>query len=92
MAPGPVGMGSPRQEAWAEEHLSGVAGLTVLTVGGLFDFFSGRMPRAPLAVRELGLEWAYRLAQEPRRLASRYLVGNPLFVSRVVRQRLVGRR
>jgi N-acetylglucosaminyldiphosphoundecaprenol N-acetyl-beta-D-mannosaminyltransferase len=81
-----VGMGSPRQEAWAEKHLARIPGITVLTVGGLFDFFSGRMPRAPLAVRELGLEWAYRLAQEPRRLASRYLIGNPLFIARAVRQ------
>jgi N-acetylglucosaminyldiphosphoundecaprenol N-acetyl-beta-D-mannosaminyltransferase len=86
-----VGMGSPRQEAWAEKHLGGVGGITVLTVGGLFDFFSGRMPRATLGIRELGLEWAYRLAQEPKRLASRYLVGNPLFLTRALRQRLRSR-
>jgi N-acetylglucosaminyldiphosphoundecaprenol N-acetyl-beta-D-mannosaminyltransferase len=83
-----VGMGSPRQEAWAEQHLADIPEITALTVGGLFDFFSGRMPRAPLAVRELGLEWAYRMAQEPRRLASRYLVGNPLFLARAARQRI----
>lgn len=86
-----VGMGSPLQEAWAERHLAGVEGATTVTVGGLFDFFSGRMPRAPLAARELGLEWAYRLLKEPRRLASRYLLGNPLFIARAIWQRLARR-
>lgn len=59
-----------------------------MTVGGLFDFASDQKPRAPLALRELGLEWAFRLAVEPRRLAHRYLVGNPLFVARVLTQRM----
>jgi N-acetylglucosaminyldiphosphoundecaprenol N-acetyl-beta-D-mannosaminyltransferase len=85
-----VGMGSPRQEAWAEEHLAAIEGCTALTVGGLFDFFSGRIPRAPLHVRELGLEWAYRLAQEPSRLARRYLLGNPLFLALALKQRAMG--
>lgn len=85
-----VGMGTPLQERWVWRHLAGVGGATALTVGGLFDFFSGRVPRAPMVLRELGLEWAFRLAQEPRRLARRYLAGNPLFLARVVRQRLSG--
>lgn len=79
-----VGMGSPIQERWARRHLAGIPGLTVLTVGGLFDFYSGRVPRAPQAVRELGLEWAYRLAKEPRRLARRYLLGIPQFLAYVL--------
>lgn len=86
-----VGMGSPRQEQWAWKFLRDVAGATVLTVGGLFDFYSGRMPRAPMILRETGLEWAFRLAQEPRRLAKRYLFGNPLFLALAVEQRLRGR-
>jgi len=85
-----VGMGSPIQERWALEHLAGLPDVTVLTVGGLFDFFSGAMPRAPLAFRELGLEWAYRLAQEPRRMARRYLLGNPLFLTLAAWQRVRG--
>ncbi|HUR56284.1 MAG TPA: WecB/TagA/CpsF family glycosyltransferase [Opitutaceae bacterium] len=87
-----VGMGSPRQEQWSARHLRDVAGATVLTVGGLFDFFSGRVRRAPLFWRETGLEWAYRMLQEPRRLAKRYLFGNPLFLSLALEQRVRRRR
>jgi N-acetylglucosaminyldiphosphoundecaprenol N-acetyl-beta-D-mannosaminyltransferase len=83
-----VGMGSPRQELWAREYLSGATQAVILTVGGLFDFYSGRMPRAPIAWRELGLEWLYRLLQEPRRMAGRYLLGNPLFLLRVLWQKV----
>ena len=53
-------------------------------VGGLFDFYSGRIPRAPMWMRELGLEWSWRLLQEPGRLWRRYVVGNPLFLFRVL--------
>ena len=87
-----VGMGSPRQEKWAWRFLRHTAGATVLTVGGLFDFYSGRVRRAPIFWRELGLEWVYRMLQEPRRLAKRYLVGNPLFMALAIEQRLRGRR
>jgi N-acetylglucosaminyldiphosphoundecaprenol N-acetyl-beta-D-mannosaminyltransferase len=83
-----VGMGSPVQEKWAKKYLGDCNGATVITVGGLFDFFSGRIPRAPKAWRELGLEWLYRLLQEPRRMARRYLLGNPLFLLMVALQRL----
>ena len=83
-----VGMGSPIQERWAFDHLRDVPGLRVLTVGGVFDYFAGRVPRAPVVWRELGLGWLFRLRQEPRRLAKRYLVGNPLFVAAAVAQRL----
>jgi N-acetylglucosaminyldiphosphoundecaprenol N-acetyl-beta-D-mannosaminyltransferase len=83
-----VAMGSPRQEDWIWRHLAHLPGVTALSVGGLFDFFSGRIERAPWAWRELGLEWAFRLSREPRRLARRYLLGNPLFVLRVSGQRL----
>ncbi len=85
-----VGMGTPIQERWAWEHLAAVSGITVLTVGGLFDFYSGRIPRAPMALREVGLEWTWRLAQEPTRLAKRYLLGNPVFLARSLKQRAFG--
>jgi N-acetylglucosaminyldiphosphoundecaprenol N-acetyl-beta-D-mannosaminyltransferase len=85
-----VGMGTPLQERFAWEHLAPIKGLTALTVGGLFDFYSGRIPRAPGPWREMGVEWAWRLYQEPQRLATRYLLGNPLFVARAVAQRLRG--
>lgn len=87
-----VGMGSPRQEQWSWRFLRDVRGATVLTVGGLFDFYSGRIPRAPIFLREAGLEWVYRMIQEPRRLAKRYLVGNPLFIALALEQRFRGRK
>ncbi len=84
-----VGMGSPLQEQWAYTYLSGVRTATVITVGGLFDFFSGKIPRAPMAWRELGIEWLWRLRQEPRRLAKRYLLGNPRFLFLAMKQRFL---
>lgn len=83
-----VGMGSWRQEQWAWRWLRDANEAVVVTVGGLFDFFSGQVPRAPVAWRELGLEWLWRLRQEPGRLGKRYLVGNPLFLALAVAQRL----
>jgi N-acetylglucosaminyldiphosphoundecaprenol N-acetyl-beta-D-mannosaminyltransferase len=84
-----IGMGSPIQEKWASRYLSDLPkGGTVLTVGGLFDFYSGTIPRAPTAWRELGLEWLYRLCQEPKRMARRYLIGNPFFLFMIAAQRL----
>ena len=56
-------------------------------VGGLLDFLSGRIPRAPVWIQEMGLEWAYRLMQEPRRMWRRYVIGNPLFLYRVWKER-----
>ena len=87
-----VAMGTPTQERWAWRWLADIGGATVLTVGGLFDFYSGRIPRAPQALRDAGLEWTYRLYREPRRLAKRYLLGNPLFVARALAQRARGPR
>lgn len=75
-----VGMGVPRQEIWIAKNRNRINIPVILGVGGLFDYYSGRIPRAPLAFRKLGMEWSWRLMQEPRRLAKRYLFGNPLFV------------
>jgi N-acetylglucosaminyldiphosphoundecaprenol N-acetyl-beta-D-mannosaminyltransferase len=87
-----VAMGAPRQELWISRW-SRLAGSPVMIgVGGLFDFFSGQIPRAPRWMRELGLEWCYRLWQEPGRLAHRYLLGNPLFLVRSLRGALTGVR
>src|SRR5690606_35527300 len=63
-----VAMGVPRQELWIADHAAALQVPVVLGVGGLFDFVSGRVPRAPLALRRLRLEWLFRLAVEPRRL------------------------
>jgi N-acetylglucosaminyldiphosphoundecaprenol N-acetyl-beta-D-mannosaminyltransferase len=86
-----VAMGSPHQERFALRHLEDLPQAVSITVGGLFDFASGDKRRAPLAWRELGLEWAWRLIHEPRRLGRRYLVGNPEFLLRAVAQRLRSR-
>jgi N-acetylglucosaminyldiphosphoundecaprenol N-acetyl-beta-D-mannosaminyltransferase len=85
-----VGMGVPRQELWLERHQAALTPSIRIGVGGLFDFYSGRIPRAPLWVREIGLEWLWRLLQEPGRLWRRYVIGNPLFLYRVWKQSRVG--
>ncbi|MBI5534513.1 MAG: WecB/TagA/CpsF family glycosyltransferase [Deltaproteobacteria bacterium] len=83
-----LGFGSPLQERHARSFSVEQDGLVVITVGGLFDFAAHAVPRAPLAWRELGLEWVWRLAHEPRRLARRYLLGNPEFLARMAMQRM----
>jgi len=85
-----VAFGAPRQELWIQEHDAALHPPVRLGVGGLFDFYSDRIPRAPLWLRELGLEWTWRLLQEPGRMWRRYLVGNPLFIYRVWKQKLFG--
>ncbi len=78
-----LGMGMPRQEQmaqWLKQHVS--HGCLIVCVGALIDFMAGRTRRAPPAWRRAGLEWLWRLAQEPRRLFGRYVIGNPLFVWR----------
>ncbi len=86
-----VAMGVPQQEKWIERHHAACGIPVVMGVGGLFDFYSGLIPRAPLWLRRRGLEWTWRLAQEPRRLWRRYLVGNWTFLGRVALARLAGR-
>jgi N-acetylglucosaminyldiphosphoundecaprenol N-acetyl-beta-D-mannosaminyltransferase len=83
-----VALGSPLQERFVTRFLSDKKGVVCISVGGLFDFASGAKPRAPLAWRELGMEWLWRLLHEPRRLGRRYLLGNPEFLVRVALQRL----
>lgn len=82
-----VGFGAPRQELWLAEHREQLQATVCLGVGGLFDYYSGRIPRAPIWMREIGLEWTWRLIQEPKRMWRRYVIGNPLFLYRVWRQR-----
>lgn len=81
-----VAFGSPIQEAWLQEHRQVLKVDAALAVGGLFDFFSGRIPRAPMLMRRYGLEWVWRLIQEPRAKFHRYVIGNPKFLWRCFRQ------
>jgi N-acetylglucosaminyldiphosphoundecaprenol N-acetyl-beta-D-mannosaminyltransferase len=78
-----VAMGSPFQEQWLLEHRNKLTCQTALAVGGLFDYYSGDIARAPLFIRELGLEWVWRLSQEPMKKFTRYVIGNPLFLFRI---------
>lgn len=80
-----VAFGAPRQETWIRQRFDELNAHVAIGVGGLFDFYSGNMNRAPVWMREVGIEWLYRLIQEPRRMFKRYLVGNLVFVMRVLR-------
>lgn len=80
-----VGLGCPRQEVWAYENRD-LLGMPVIAVGAAFDFHAGLLPQAPPQLQRLGLEWAFRLVQEPRRLWRRYMVLNPLYVSMLILQ------
>jgi N-acetylglucosaminyldiphosphoundecaprenol N-acetyl-beta-D-mannosaminyltransferase len=77
-----VAMGSPVQEKWLLEHKNKLHCKTALAVGGLFDFYSGNISRSPMWLREIGMEWIWRLMQEPRNKFNRYVIGNPLFLYR----------
>ncbi len=85
-----VAMGSPTQELWIQENIGPQHGKLIFSVGGLFDFVSERIPRAPPMVRTLRCEWVFRLIQEPRRMWRRYILGNPLFLFYVLRQKIFG--
>ena len=82
-----VGFGMPIQEFWLRDNLSQIDTTITIPVGALFDYISGEIPRAPLWMTDNGLEWLGRLLIEPKRLWRRYLVGNPLFLWRVIKQR-----
>jgi exopolysaccharide biosynthesis WecB/TagA/CpsF family protein len=82
-----VAMGVPRQELWIARHIDARHCTLPIAVGALLDFLSGTVPRAPLWMRQLRLEWLFRLWIEPGRLWRRYVVGNPVFLLRVVRQK-----
>lgn len=84
-----VGMGDPAQQLWIDAHRDRLPP-AVLTCGGLFDWLSGSNKRAPAWMIRGGLEWLWRLIIEPRRLAKRYLLGNPSFMAAVATQRLRG--
>lgn len=77
-----VAMGSPMQEQWLLKHRDKLHCKTALAVGGLFDFYSGKISRSPMWLREIGMEWVWRLMQEPSNKFNRYVIGNPLFIYR----------
>lgn len=85
-----VGLGNPLQEMWIAERAAATGARLQMGVGALFDFTSGHVPRAPAWVRNLRCEWAYRLAREPRRMSSRYILGGVMFMGYVLGDRRTG--
>src|SRR5205823_1463715 len=80
-----IGMGAPRQEHWALAWSRRGRPRVYWCVGALFEYYAGTRLRAPRWMRRIGLEWLARLILEPGRLWKRYLIGNPLFLWRVLR-------
>jgi N-acetylglucosaminyldiphosphoundecaprenol N-acetyl-beta-D-mannosaminyltransferase len=87
-----VGTGVPRQEKWMARMRERLDVPVMCAVGAAFDFHAGRISQAPSWMQERGLEWIYRIAQEPRRLLPRYLYFNPRFVLAFARQYLSERK
>lgn len=81
-----VGRGCPRQEHWVADHI-GKINAAMLGVGAAFDYHAGKLNRAPMWIQKAGLEWFYRLIQEPRRLWRRYLLTNSQFIYQLIRHK-----
>lgn len=81
-----IGFGMPIQEKWLLENKEKLNASVIMTGGAVFDYISGELQRAPKWMTDNGLEWLGRLLVEPRRLWQRYLIGNPLFLWRVLKQ------
>jgi N-acetylglucosaminyldiphosphoundecaprenol N-acetyl-beta-D-mannosaminyltransferase len=83
-----VGFGMPLQERWLMENWRRIDARVALTGGAVFDYVSGELRRGPRILTDNGFEWLARLLVEPRRLWRRYVVGNPVFLFRVIKQRI----
>lgn len=81
------GLGTPKQDYWVANHLSLLNAPVLIAVGAAFDFHTGRVKQAPAWMQRNGLEWFFRLTQDPRRLWKRYVVGNSRFVWNLARSR-----
>lgn len=87
-----VGLGAPKQEYWMAEHWRQLRPAILMGVGAAFDFHAGRVRRSPAWMQRAGLEWLYRLIQEPVRLWRRYLTTNSLFIYYFLRNVLSANR
>ena len=86
-----VGLGMPKQERWMARNIGKIDAAALLGVGAAFDFHAGVKRRAPGWMQRHGLEWLFRLATEPRRLARRYVIDNSSFILLVVGHLISGR-
>jgi lipopolysaccharide/colanic/teichoic acid biosynthesis glycosyltransferase len=84
-----VALGVPQQEIWIARNRHRLHARIVFGVGAQFDFWSGRISRAPMVLRKTGLEWTWRFALEPRRMFKRYIIGNPIFMCRAVKSAIL---
>jgi N-acetylglucosaminyldiphosphoundecaprenol N-acetyl-beta-D-mannosaminyltransferase len=87
-----VGLSTPAQERWMAEYRARLTSPVLIGVGAAFDFHAGTVRQAPRLIQRSGLEWAFRLAMEPRRLWKRYFTNNPQFIGLVLAQKLGWRR
>jgi len=87
-----IGISSPKKELFLARWGDTLGALVSHGVGGSFDVLAGRVGRAPMFLQRIGLEWLYRLLQEPRRLLRRYLVTNSVFCALVLRELFTRRR
>ncbi len=83
-----VGLSTPKQERWMAAHRGRLRAPVLIGVGAAFDFHAGLVRQAPRVLQRSGLEWAFRMAMEPRRLWRRYMTNNPLFVLLILGQAL----
>lgn len=84
-----IGMTAPKQEKWAYGNWDRLdIHCHVGSIGAVFDFFAGTFPRAPFLWQHLGLEWLYRLIKDPKRMWRRYIIGNPLFLWNILKERI----
>lgn len=83
-----VGLGCPKQENWIAAHKDKLPPGVYFGIGAAFAFHAGEVRQAPSAIQRAGMEWAYRLCMEPRRLFRRYLTYNSLFLYHVLRERI----
>lgn len=86
-----VAMGVPRQEYFLDSYMAELGNVLAIGVGGSFDVISGQTKRAPEWVQKIGMEWFYRMIQEPKRLAKRYLVTNSTFIALSLKEILLRR-
>lgn len=85
-----VGLGCPKQESWVAMHKHELPPAVYLTVGAAFAFHAGEVRQAPDWIQRRGLEWAFRLTMEPKRLFKRYFVNNARFIYYSLRDRIAG--
>jgi len=86
-----VGFGAPRQETWMARHQADMPGAVMLGVGQTIDILGGRVPAAPSWMTRVGLEWAFRMLRDPRRIGRRVFIDDPPFFWWMLRDRLARR-